>query len=204
MSQGNRKTAIDRATTAWGPEMPAEIRVLAKACDERGQNQAADALDIARSTVSELINARRGVSEYEDKLHRGLTALGYQMAVTPPAPADNDPRSTGPVPDLGEIEWREKDGAPLQRGRVVFLQQMCARHWAVVAQGEAGRVPLILRKEEGDASSMVTVLRAEPDAGRHLAALNLLGRSPHAGVERNTKILAEAALFFYSGAGAYL
>lgn len=201
----NRVPAAERARVAWAGLPPSEIQALARACDEKGQNRIANEIGIARSTVSELINNKRDLAGHRTKLINGLAAIGFPADAESVGPPTNIAvEVTRPTPDLGEIDWRDEPDQPLRRGRVVFAAPMCALHWAIVAEGEDGRVPLIIRKDIAGASMSAVVMRADPITGRFLASQTLLGRPPHKGLGAQINLLAEAALFYATGAGAYL
>ncbi|MCR9266827.1 MAG: hypothetical protein NXI03_04590 [Alphaproteobacteria bacterium] len=170
---------------------------FATACDALSQNQVADVIELSRSTASELINAKRDLAPYVARLEAGLKTLG----VTAPAEAAAPTARTGPTPDLGLIAWREKPGGEVKQGKVIFRGQMCARHWAIIGEdGEGRRVPLILRLDAVDSATVTLACLAD---GLRLSSMKMLGHDPHVGVERTRQLMAETALFYATGAGAY-
>ncbi|MEQ8585131.1 MAG: hypothetical protein RLO01_12760 [Thalassobaculaceae bacterium] len=160
----------------------------------------AEACGLARGTFTNWLGGTYGGNN-----HRVAARVDAWIGEAYPDDAEGiEEERAGPAPDLGTIEWYDDQDAPLRRGRVVFRSLMCARHWAIVAEDEQGRVGLILRRDPEPGSTMVTVYPTQPDLGRYFAMAKLTGRDPHVGVDRVMSVLAETTLFYATGAGAYL
>lgn len=61
-------TNLDRATAAWGVDMPAWVRLLASACDTANQRQVGDRLGKSSGYISRILNRNYGGSYDEAEL----------------------------------------------------------------------------------------------------------------------------------------
>ncbi|KPF75858.1 hypothetical protein IP68_04805 [Blastomonas sp. AAP25] len=82
MSVKNSLTNMDRATVAWGQDMPAWVRLLAGAADSTNQRQAAEKIGRNASYVSRIIN-RDYAGSYEEAERLVRAAWGNEDVVCP-------------------------------------------------------------------------------------------------------------------------
>lgn len=64
----NLVTNVDRATAAWGPHMPAWVRLLASACDASNQRAVGDRLGKSSGYISRILSRSYGGSYQEAEL----------------------------------------------------------------------------------------------------------------------------------------
>jgi len=95
-------TNLQRATAAWGSDMPAWVRLLASACDTTNQRQVGDRLGKSSGYISRLLNRSYGGS-YEEAEIQIRAAYGTDDVVCP---------LWGPIPLSSCLRNRRREAPP--------------------------------------------------------------------------------------------
>jgi hypothetical protein len=95
-------TNVDRATAAWGHDMPAWVRLLASACDGANQRAVGDRLGKSSGYVSRILN-RNYAGSYREAETLVRAAYGAEDVACP---------LWGPIPLSSCIRNRRREGPP--------------------------------------------------------------------------------------------
>lgn len=112
----NPPTFVEKATAAWGEQMPEWILVLAEACDRTTQRRAAEQIGYAPSAVSAVI-----ANKYKGDMEAVCTATqGAFMNKTVECPV------LGEIPANQCLEYQRREFRPINQTRVM-LYHACRR-----------------------------------------------------------------------------
>lgn len=102
MSVHQPATNLARAQTAWGPDLPQWVRLLASACDASSQRAVADRIGKSGGYVSRILN-RVYTGSYAEAEQLVRRAYGQEDIICP---------LFGPIPEKSCILNRRRAGIP--------------------------------------------------------------------------------------------
>ncbi len=113
MSIKHSLTNIDRATAAWGSDMPGWVKLLAGACDATNQRATADKLDKSSGYVSRLLNCSY-TGSYEEAERLVRAKYGDEDVVCP---------IWGPIPLASCMTNRRRKTPPVNQFERQFAKR---------------------------------------------------------------------------------